>query len=331
MEDKNRKLNGSVLNSSIKIPEHTDRLVAVEHEGRGIDVDRVLDVLRHDNVVLARNLGKDQADNLIHDLADKLALSDALKLQAGFATFRSQGGQRDNIGKYFMSVTPRHDYQFITPHSEGSSFMDMQLASFLCYENTTDGGETILMNVDDASAEWQSLREQTVRIKPGSKTLTGSEIARARGLYRFDPRTAALKDDDKILQERQSFLPGLTLIDVLAKPQKIYSRILDRRLYVLWDSIGNIDYDALSAYADLLRHYGLLKEPAGGLELREMDASAYARRWSSGVDYGKLFSCKITCKLAPGDMLIQNNLTWTHSASNWSPESGIRRVAAAFA
>jgi hypothetical protein len=30
-------------------------------------------------------------------------------------------------------------------------------------------------------------------------------------------------------------------------------------------------------------------------------------------------------------LIIQNNLTWTHAVNNWSPGSGLRKVAAAFA
>jgi hypothetical protein len=264
-------------------------------------------------------------------MADMLGLADKLTLQAGFATARSRGGRRDNMGKYFMSVTERESYQFISPHSEGSSFIDMQLASFYCHENTTDGGDTIVMNVDESSESWESLREQVVRVRPGGRKLTPGERARARGLYKFDPSTATLQDDDHVVRERPSAIAGLTLVDVLARVPPTYSCILERSLRVFWDSVGNIDYDALHAYAALLRDTGSLREPPGGLALDRMDASAYARRWSSGVDYARFFTCKITLKLRPGDLLLQNNLTWTHSATNWSPGSGTRTVAAAFA
>jgi hypothetical protein len=35
--------------------------------------------------------------------------------------------------------------------------------------------------------------------------------------------------------------------------------------------------------------------------------------------------------MAGGDLVIYNNLTWAHSVANWSPDSGTRRVIAAFA
>jgi len=67
------------------------------------------------------------------------------------------------------------------------------------------------------------------------------------------------------------------------------------------------------------------------VELHKMADTCGMQVWNSGVDYSKVFRCKITRKLAPGDLIIQNNLTWVHSSSNWSPGSGTRKVAASFA
>jgi hypothetical protein len=207
----------------------------------------------------------------------------------------------------------------------------MQLAAFYCYENSTDGGETILMNVDGSSAIWQSLRENVRRGRVLSRSLSSSEIARVRGLYQVNMPGDALRDDDQILEERSTDIPGLTIFNVLAKPKKTYSRILSRDLYVLWDSISNIDGDSANQYTNLLRQCGLLKEPPGGLDLQKMDNTFVRHVWRSGVDYSQIFKCKITLKLSPGDFLIQNNLTWAHSVSNWSPGSGRRKMAVSFA
>jgi hypothetical protein len=314
--------------SELDVPEDPRRLIIVEQDGRAVDIDLVIESLRKDLVVLIRNVGADWSDNVIYAVADRLDLSDSLKLQAACAGFLRH---RDNIGKYFMTVNRRDNYQFISPHSEGNSFIGMQLASFFCFENSTDGGETILMNIDDSSESWQAMRERVTRGRIGSRTLATREISRARAQYQVNLPADVLKDDDLILQERRTEIPDLSIVDALAKPKRVYSRILKRNSYVYWDSVASIDFDSASEYVRLLRRCGLLKEPPSSLKLSEMDNAAGRRIWYSGVKYSQLFKCKITRKLAPGDLVIQNNLTWTHAVSNWSPSSGTRTLAASFA
>lgn len=229
-----------------------------------------------------------------------------------------------------MTVNKRTEYQFIPPNSEGDSVINVQLASFFCLENSTDGGETILMSVDDSSEVWSLLREKVARIAPGSRPLTAGELMQARGLYRLDspPYVSA---GDRIIRERDSEIPGVKLVDVLANTRRTYSSILRRDLNGYWSSIANIDFDSMYSYASLLQGCQFLREPEGGLEFSRMDPVAEDRLWSSGVDYSKLFRCEITHKLRSADLMLLNNLTWTHSASNWSPRSGVRSVAAAFA
>jgi hypothetical protein len=313
-----------------EVPEDTSRLRVAEYDSRRINVQSALSLLREDCVVLVRKVGPDQADQVVSDVAEGLGLSDSLKLQAAFATFK---GHRVNVGEYFMTVNNRNDYQFIPPHSEGNSFVNMQLASFFCYENSTDGGETILMNLDpDASHEvWGRLREKVMRGRVGDRQLSRQELLRARGLYNINLPADTLKPDDQILREYVTEFPGLTVVDVLAKPQRAHSCILDRDLYAYWDSVGSIDVDSAPQFESLLRSCGLIREPAGGLKLQELDNAANRRVWSSAVSYKDIFRSKLTVRLEPGDLIIQNNLTWTHSASNWSPGSGTRSIAACFA
>lgn len=314
--------------SEINVPEDIRRLTLVEHENRAIDVALVVESLRRDQVVLIRNLNGEQADRVMSDTASGLGLSGALELQAGFAGFL---GHRHNIGKYFMSVNKRDNYQFVTPHSEGTSFIGMQIAAFFCFENSTDGGETILMNVDSSGNVWGSLREKIRKAKIGVSPLAPRQISRIRGLYQLDPRTDILRDDDQILQEHHTDITDLIIVEVLARPKKTHSCILDEMVYAYWDSVGGIDFDSAREFERLLRQAKLLKEPHEGIHLHEMDNSAGRRVWHSKVNYSDLFKCKITRKLAPGDLIIQNNMTWTHAVSNWSPGSGTRKVAASFA
>lgn len=310
------------------ISEDISKLVIIEHGHTGIDLNLILASLRKDFVVLVRNVTAKQADETLYRVTHKLGLIESLELQAGFAELH---GHRRNIGQYFMSVNSRTDYQFISPHSEGTSSAGMQLAAFYCYENSTNGGETILMNVDGESTAWQALREKATRARPASRRLSSDEVKRARALYGLRLPGDILRDDDQILAEMTSKISGLSLVEVLARPVRTYSCILDRNLYACWDSIGSIDHELASAYTRLLKQWGLLKEPADGLEAHQMDAAGPRRLWQSGIDYRQIFKSRITYKLEARDLIIQNNVTWTHSAANWSPDSGTRNIAAAFA
>jgi hypothetical protein len=310
------------------IPENQERLKILSQSQVQGNLDNIIEAFKEDSVVLVKNLEADSADYIMHKVASRFDLGDNLELQAGFASLL---GHRQNVGQYFMTVNKRGPYQFIPPHSEGSSFINMQIASFYCYENSTDGGESILLNVDDSSSMWELLRENTRRGHLASGSLATHEASRIRGLYRLDFPADILRDDDQILEERQTEIPGFTVLEVLAKLKKTHSRLLGRQVYALWDSVASIDFDLAAQYSDLLRQAALLREPDNGLELQAMDNAASRHIWRSGVDYSQLFTCKITYKMSPGDLLLQNNLTWAHSTANWSPNSGVRRITASFA
>ncbi|MBZ5521499.1 MAG: TauD/TfdA family dioxygenase [Acidobacteriia bacterium] len=310
------------------VPEDLSRLAVLEHDRDSADISVALESIRNDKVVLLRNVPAEESDAVIHRIANGLGLAEDLSLQAGYVRLYRH---RHNIGQYFMSVNERLDYQFVAPHSEGSRNQPMQLAAFFCYENSTDGGESILMNVDDSSGVWPSLREKVRRGKLRQpRTLTQRETLRARGEYGLNLPADMLRDDDQIIQEQETGIPGLSVAVVLAKPEKAYSRILDAHRYVYWDTVSTVDIDSRDEFIHLLRQCGLLKEP-DGVDVNRMDTQASQRIWHSGVGYLQLFRCKITVKLAPGDLVIQNNLTWAHSANNWSLGSGTRRIAASFA
>lgn len=309
------------------VPEDRSRLQTSRPSTRCVDINYVVNELRRDRVVVER-VSPDGVDALVHTVANALGLLDGLTLQAGFAEFL---GHRRSIGNYFMTVNSRDSYQFVTPHSEGDRFANMQLACFYCYENTTDGGATILFNVDDSSSAWSSLREKVVRRKPSGKPLALRDAARARALYRFDPMSDMLRHDDQILGERETDIPGLVLVDVLATPQRSYSTISGRKSYVYWDSIGSVDRDSVVEYSRVLQASDMLKNAPEHLTLTEMDHCADRRIWSSGARFCEIFTCKVTLRLSPGEILFLNNLTWAHAVSNWTPSSGVRNVAAAFA
>ncbi|TQV81100.1 TauD/TfdA family dioxygenase [Aliikangiella coralliicola] len=306
------------------ISEDRSRLVALGSDDKNEEL--IVGLLKKDQVVLVQGIEPHEADSLMYSIAAKFGLAESLEVQAAFA---SSKGHRENIGRYYMSVNKRKDYQFIPPHSEGGSFSNLQLASFYCYENSTDGGETILMNVDQSSEIWGELRELLTRGK-ATKELTRTEIEQIKVMAHLNMPEDVLKDDDEILKEIK-VSPYFTIFDVLAKPRKTYSRLLDNEVFVYWDTIESVDYDSVTAYSQLLEQDGLLKLPPDNCDVKILDDSNERRVRHFGSDYEKLFKCKITRKLQPGEFIIQNNLTWAHSVSNWTPGSGFRKVAAAFA
>jgi hypothetical protein len=304
------------------------RCIPMTHNNRGFDVNAAIDALGQDHVVLVRNVSISEADSIVYQIAGELKLLQKLEVQAKFSYFLDH---RRQISKYFMSVGSVGGYQFHTPHSEGSSITNIQLSCFFCLENSTDGGDTILMNVNEESEGWDLLREQVTKILPESKPLSRGEAVRARALYRLRSLDDYVVPDDRIVQELQAAIPGLRLASVLTKAQKAHSIILKRDVNVLWATIGNVDQSSLEPFVQMLQHSGLLKIPANGLESSQLDLYFPGRVWRSGADYTALFRDRIVVKLEPGDLVIQNNLTWPHAVNNWTPESGTRRIAAAFA
>lgn len=307
------------------IPEDQSRFAIIQ-AGSDNCVSSTVESLQQDQVVLVQNLSSDDADTLMHSIADKLGIADSLKLQAAFASVL---GHRENIGRYYMSVNKRSEYQFVAPHSEGNSFTNMQLSSFYCYENTTDGGETVLMNIDESCALWEGLREHLKRGR-ATRPLTAGEIRKIKVTFRLNMPEDALKDDDEILDET-TVSPFFSVYNVLAKPRRTHSLLLGRKLYAYWDSIERVDSDSAEEYFRFLRDHDLLKLPPGPADVRMLDDSARHRIRHFGSKHGQLFKCRVTRKLQPGDFIVQNNLTWCHSVANWTPGSGKRTVAAAFA
>lgn len=308
------------------VPESLSSLVTLQSKGSIFDIDLILDSLKKDKVVLIEEVKGEDVDQLMYDVAAKFGLTDTLKLQSAFA---SSLGHRESISRYYMSVNKRNDYHIVPPHSEGSTFADIQLASFYCFENDTDGGETILLNVDESSHVWESLREFVLRGK-FEGTPTAGQISKIRAMLRLNLLEDTLQEDDKIINECKVD-SKLTVFEVLAKPKKSYSRILEQQRYVFWDSLSAVDHDSLKFMEELLRHNGLFNEPPNYSGLDQIDWDPARRLIHSGINYEQLFKHKITLKLKPGDFIIQNNLSWTHSVANWSPGRGIRKVAAAFA
>jgi hypothetical protein len=307
------------------IPCGTDRIEIINRRAGVFDVPAIVSALRSDRLILARNALQRDADQIMSDVAAELGLSVNLEMQAAFAGIH---GHRQNVSQYFMTVNRREDFAFILPHSEGSRFSNIQLASFYCHQNTTDGGVSILMNYDQDSAAWQSTKELVTRIDPGSRPLTAAEKAVARTRFWAEELPGP---DDQLVEEQPSGMDGVRFLRMLAPLRKSFSKVLQREVYTYWDSVASKDVDSVTECIRLLRSYDLLREPVSGPRIDYFDKAYTRAHWSSGVTYRQLFKAAIVRKLERGDLLIQNNLTWAHAASNWTPGSGTRNVIAAFA
>jgi alpha-ketoglutarate-dependent taurine dioxygenase len=314
------------MTTTHSIPEDLSQLHVIPFENA--DSASIIAALREDKVVLVRNATAQGADQLISAAAEGLGLRSQLDIQT---TFASVQGHRSNVGKHFMSVNKRADYQFIPAHSEGTGLMNMQIASLYCHENTTDGGETVLLHTNSESPAWELLRVRQRKIDLCGKKPSAAEIAAARMMHQIRIPESVLGPDDEILEEQPSPIPGTKLYDTLTRIAPTRSKILGRDVMVYWDNVASTDFDSVAGYCRVLQSSGLLRQPAGGLEIKDMDSEHSRRVWHSGIAYETLFHRKISYKLTPGDFAIINNLTWTHSAANWTPDSGNRKVVVAFA
>lgn len=291
-------------------------------------INKILDNLREDKVILIKGLSPNEADTLIESVAEFLQLSDSLKIQAGFASIQ---GHRKNIGKYFMSVNKRNAYDFITPHSEGDSLSKMQLASFYCYKNTTNGGESILFNVNSDSTAWRKLREETIRLNLNDYKPSPSETLQARLKYQIDLENDIIKKNDKILEKIMSPIDGIEAYKVLTSTRKAYCSILKKEVYPYWDSVASTDHASPREFFSYLSNLNILHGSSSHKSITDFDNVRDRRVYDSQVKFTELFKNCLITKLIPGDFILMNNLTWAHSSNNWSPDSGERQVAASFA
>lgn len=320
INDKNRKL----------VAEDQSKLAILNAEEITGKLDVVSSLLGQDKVVLVKGVEDAAADQLIKDIAWELDLLSGLELHAGFAEIY---GHRKKMSDYFMTVNKRHDYQCTLPHSEGSSFQNIQMVSFFCRENTTDGGETILFNLNtDNQQAWSSLRERSLKAKLTDLELTEAQKAEVKMRYQVKIPEDLLSDDDQILKTSKSHLAGLELVDVLSKPKKTFSKILQRELYGYWSSMSRFDSNAVYDFRGILRSENMYKEPPGDPEKFEFDDGLIDKRiWNSGIHYDQIFTSKLSIKLQPGDFIVLNNLSWVHGVNNWTPNSGDRTILAAMA
>lgn len=292
------------------------------------DLATIARALRDDSVVLITDVRQDRADLIVSDVAAQFGLGERLQLHA---TFASVLGQRENVGRNFMTVDRRAEYEFIPAHSEGTLDTGMQFAAFYCQENSTDGGHTLLYNLDENGSGWARLLGVKMKIDLGGQPATQTEIINARVRLGIYIPQDIVKPEDHVLDELPSPWPGRRIYRVLSPSPRGTSQISGRDVPGYWDNIASADHSACEEFIESLQEAGLLRLPSGSTNPAVLDNARRRRVWRSGVKYSELFKAKIIHKLKHGDLLLQNNLTWAHGVSNWTPGSGVRRVAAAFA
>lgn len=333
------QITGFFTDDDIKVnevKEDKSRLLTLSAQQDKLNlISKAINGLKTDDVVLIRGIPDQDADGIIADIAKQSGLLEQLQLQSGFSSVL---GHRQNVSKYLMTVNQRTDYQFIPAHSEGSHKEKMQLAAFYGDQNTTDGGVTVLLNVAQEEQVWSKLREYRIKVKPGLQAPGKQQIEQARTFFKVDLLKDHLTEDDQIVSEIDlkgmplfRNLAGMRAWHVLSPVQQVYSHFLNRDLYAYWDSIASHDSSSAAGYYDLLKQLSLLKKPAGGMGLKQLDNADDRRVWSSNVNYCDIFKARLSYKLEAGDLLLLNNISWTHSTSNWTPGSGTRTVSAAFA
>ena len=320
---------GSDRNGNFNVPENKHKLSTIPSFDAPDRVHNMVSELQQDKVVKLSGLSSKQADAAIYDLAVHLGLESDLEMHAGLADLF---GHRKKLSKYYMTVNKRRDFQCITPHSEGASFQNIQLVSFYCHENSTDGGTTVLMNINEDTQDWYQLKEVSLRAKLPNRKLSTAELSEIKMRYQVELPRDQLQDTDHVLSAKPTHIPGLEICDVLAKPRKTFSTVLGRDVFAYWSSISRFDSNSIVSFRGVLKDAGLYKTPPGDPASSSYDDGFTDKKiHASGVNYGQIFNNKLTLDLKPGDFVVMNNLTWAQGVSNWTPDSGSRTIAAAMA
>lgn len=290
--------------------------------------EKIAEILSKDKVALIQGATPEDADRLIFGIASEFKLTEELETQAGFASIH---GHRRNVGKYFMSVNERGEYNFIPPHSEGNRGMNMQLSSFYCYENNTDGGETILWGMGDDEDVWSEMKEFKYKVKTARNNLTKTEIAILKMTCEVDWPKDVVKEGDEVVFLMDTPVADVFRYVVLEPARKSYSKILGADRFVCWDTVGNVDRDIAKEFVKALQKVGLFKAPHGLDDFSGLDCSNHRKVWSSGIRLPSIFNRAIVRKLRQRELVVMNNMTWAHSACGWTPGTGVRKLVAAFA
>jgi len=325
------------MSDEIFLDEESCQLKSFEVNNRvdTFDLQEVVNALKQDCVVKVAGVEKKDADTFIRKVSSQFGLFENLEKQSLYASIY---GHRQSKGQYYMTVNSREDYQYIPSHSEGTSKANIQLASLYCIENTTDGGYSILSKVTQDDSIWNQLGEYCIKVQLGSQKPSVQQIEYVKSYFNVDLVKDILVPEDKVIEEIDlRALRGKGLIDnlelrcfhVISEIPKVRSKILDRDVFSYWDSVASYDLASGMGYHRLMQQCDLLR--GDNVDWRERDNASSRRIWDSGVNYSSIFDCKLKLKLKPKEIVIFNNLSWTHSATNWTLKSGNRLVLAAFA
>lgn len=85
-------MENSAARTYVTVPEDRGRLTIFASDGCRVNANVVVESIRHDCAVLVRNVTPEQADRVLHNVAEELGLLDRMQFHAEFAT--SLGRQR---------------------------------------------------------------------------------------------------------------------------------------------------------------------------------------------------------------------------------------------
>ena len=135
---------------------------------------------------------------------------------------------------------------------------------------------------------WNRLGEYRIKVKLGHKAPTKYQVEQARAIYKVDLLEDVLLPEDKIIEEidlQKLSMMGLGSLDikafyVISKVPKVHSVILNKDIYVYWDSVSSHDVSAGKGYHQMLEQNRLLKKPNENTPAEELDNAMHRRVWT---------------------------------------------------
>lgn len=237
---------------------------------------------------------------------------------------------RASVDNVAVTVNARAPLEIIQPHSEGDSTAQLDLFSLHCVRNAVHGGENVLSLIDQ-SADHSALRAKEKAIV--GTDLSSAEIEALRRQHR-DARAvvSSCSDSQRTLLEH-----GRARVVVRPAPvAAARSQITGTDVITYWDNVTVHDRAFHRHHYELLRHLGLLNEGAGGGYEAYMHVERDSPWQPADTDSGdvpqtaSLFSLHVVHKMAPDELLLFNNRTWTHAVNNWPPDE-VRTLTAMYA
>ncbi|PHS16272.1 MAG: hypothetical protein COA78_04005 [Blastopirellula sp.] len=310
----NSFLGTPIFQSESSVSSH-DHIVS--YGWSGLDYNQVKSSIESDKLVLIRSIQHEQASQLFSELVNHYGLKESYDLQMQLVVHMMEG--RSSINDIAVTVNEREPFQIIQPHSEGDSSSQLDLFSLYCSQNALHGGENVLSLINQ-SADHSNLRAKEKVIV--GEDLTDFEVNELRS-HHLDTKRAdkSILEKDRMLMETSR--GSIVVRTVPLEPAR--SAINGEELVTYWDNVTVHDIAFHRYQFELLNHLAILNN--GGENNYESymhlenDSDWVPADTNSGTleQTSALFVCHIVHKMQPGDFLLFNNRSWTHSVNNWPP------------